>query len=597
MFALVVRRLLATAALVCALVLGVVAAPALSTRPWRAGPVDFSMTPADALLGKPSARAAGVVSKPLRAPKRFNLVGVTWSDPGAEPGVAVRTRADGGAWSRWATLYAHSEDGPDPGAEPDARGASAPSWVGEADWVQYRVSERLRGLRLHFVNVQGTATAADRARSAVRRLASAATTSLADLLRAAGARAAEPQPQVVPRAGWGAADCPPRRAPDYGEVRTAFIHHTVNSNDYTRAEAPSVVLGICRFHRNTNGWNDIGYNFLVDRFGTIYEGRAGGIDQPVVGAQAEGYNTQSTGIANLGTFTSVRQTPEALRAIARLIRWKLPIHGAPTAGKTTLVSAGGSSNRFPAGRAVPAQRVIGHRDTGATSCPGEALYAQLPELRRLVGNVGPSGAATRLRAQLGGRVRSVRFGQTAAVTGHLTVAGGPPLARQAVDVQAYIGRRWRTVARTLTGESGDFAATIKPIRNRSLRARYAGFGQLRPATSPRFNVGVRPIFSLSRTARRASRGTRVVVRGRVRPRKARVYQVLQLRRGRRYRTIGTSVLKVPRHGRFRGTFVPARSGAYRFYLVARADHATARSSSTKVTLRVGRSPAGGVRAP
>ncbi|MDQ4048821.1 MAG: peptidoglycan recognition protein, partial [Actinomycetota bacterium] len=478
-----------------------------------------------------------------------------------------------------------------------ARGGSAPSWVGEADWVQYRLSERLRGLRLHFVNVQGTATAADRARSAVRRLASAGAASLAGVMRAAGARAADPQPQIVSRAAWGAADCPPRRAPDYGEVRAAFVHHTVNSNDYTRSEAPSVVLGICRFHRNTNGWNDIGYNFLVDRFGTIYEGRAGGIDQPVVGAQAEGYNTQSTGIANLGTFTSLRQTPEAMRAMARVIRWKLPIHGAPTAGGTTLVSAGGSSNRFAAGRSVPVQRVIGHRDTGATSCPGEALYAQLPELRRLVGNLGPSGVATQLLAEVGGRRRSVRFGQTALVAGRLSAAGGAALARQPVEVQAFIGRRWRTVAAGSTGDAGHFAATVKPMRNRSLRARYAGSGDLRPATSPTFHVGVQPIVSISRTARRASRSTRVVVRGRVLPRKARVYQVLQQRRGRGFRTLATTALKVGRDGRFRGSFAPARSGTYRFYVVARGDHATARSSSSKLLLRVGRSRGGGATAP
>ena len=90
----------------------------------------------------------------------------------------------------------------------------------------------------------------------------------------------------------------------------------------------------------------------------------------------------------------------------------------------------------------------------------------------------------------------------------------------------------------------------------------------------------------------------MVVRGRVRPRKARVYQVVQqLRRGRRYRTVGTKALKVTRNGRFRGTFVPGRRGVYRFYVVARADRTTARSASPKFVVRVGRSRGGGVRAP
>ena len=164
------------------------------------------------------------------------------------------------------------------------------------------------------------------------------------------------------------------------------MHHTVTANDYTREEAPAAVLAMCRYHRNSNGWNDIGYNFLVDRFGTIYEGRAGGIDQPVVGAQAQGYNAQSTGIANIGTYTSTGQTPEALNAMAALIRWKLPIEGAPTAGTTTLTSAGGSSNRFPAGRQVtPA---AGDRP------PGHRLH-RLPRKRAL----RPAAAAARAGGQ------------------------------------------------------------------------------------------------------------------------------------------------------------------------------------------------------
>ena len=78
------------------------------------------------------------------------------------------------------------------------------------------------------------------------------------------------------------------------------------------------MLGICRYHRDSNGWNDIGYNFLVDKYGQIFEGRAGGSTRPVIGAQAQGYNSHSTGIACLGTFTDARRTTDAgLDALAR----------------------------------------------------------------------------------------------------------------------------------------------------------------------------------------------------------------------------------------------------------------------------------------
>ncbi len=243
-----------------------------------------------------------MISEPLRAPKRFNLVGLRWRGPGA-PGIALRTRLDDGDWSRWTSVASQLEDAPDPHTgEPVAQRASDPVWVGEADWVQYRMTRRVRGVRLHFVNVQGTATAADRLRTALRGAVNAGVVTVAGVARA---DAAEPQPAIVPREDWGADDCRPRTAPDLGEVKAAFIHHTVTANDYTPEEAPQIVLGICRFHRNSNGWNDVGYNFLVDKYGTIYEGRAGGIDQPIIGAQAQGYNAQSTGIANLGTHSSV----------------------------------------------------------------------------------------------------------------------------------------------------------------------------------------------------------------------------------------------------------------------------------------------------
>ena len=103
------------------------------------------------------------------------------------------------------------------------------------------------------------------------------------------------EPPIVTRAGWGADEALRSGAPLYGVVRCAFVHHTVNGNTYSRSQAPALVRGIYYYPRRSNGWRDIGYNFLIDRFGTIYEGRYGGVAKAVIGAQVLGFNSMSTG--------------------------------------------------------------------------------------------------------------------------------------------------------------------------------------------------------------------------------------------------------------------------------------------------------------
>jgi N-acetylmuramoyl-L-alanine amidase-like protein len=572
------KRFLITGALVGALAFLLATAPALSLRPYRPDPVDFSIA---------AAAGAGNVSSPIHTAKRFNMLAVSWRGTAA-PDVEVRTRRDGDDWGPWTPVASHDADGPDPGAETADKTISTPTWAGEADWVQYRSDRRLRGVRLVFQNLRGTATRADRLRNGLRRVANAGVLRIAGIARTPIAAAGGPKPAIVSREAWGAEDCQPRTSPEYGEVKVAFVHHTVNANDYTRDEASDVVLGICRFHRNSNGWNDIGYNFLVDRFGTIYEGRAGGVSKAVVGAQAQGYNAQSTGIANLGTFTDVGQTPEALRAMARLIRWKLPASGVPTAGTTTMVSAGGDTNRFPAGRRISVKRVIGHRDTGSTECPGDALYAQLPELRRLVGDVQPGGVSTRVTAKVKAKGSSVAYGRKATVAGRVTVAGSSPLQALPVEIQAFVGSRWKTVFRTTTSLSGSYAGLVKPIRNRNVRARFPGQGDLRASSSVSARLGVKPVITITRRPRSARAGRRVSLRGRVKPRKRYVWQVLQQRRGERWKVVGARRLKVTKKGTFSGSFIASRAGSYRFYVASRRDSATARSASKPYAVRVGR---------
>ena len=519
-------------------------------------PFDFELAPRG--TAKASAASGGwVVSRPLRTPHRFQLLGMRWRGR-AEPRIVVRVRRPRRGWSRWQAIAAHADHNPDARGGERTSSASDPLWVGDANAVQYRISRRVPGLRLHFVNVGSGA----RARAAQ-----------------------EPQPGFVPREAWGADQCRPRGAPEYGAVKAVHVHHTVSLNDYSAAEAPSIVLAICRYHRNSNGWNDIGYNALVDKYGVLYEGRAGGLDQAVVGAQAQGYNAQTSGIANIGDHSAVEQTPQALAAIARFIRWKLGVHGQPLFGTVTLASTGGPTNRFAVGRRVTVPRVLGHRDTNSTACPGTALYGQLDELRRMVetGAPGVPAFATRLEATLGDT--RVDFGETASVSGRLVAPDGTPLVGEVVEVKVNGDGRWRTARRTTTAPDGSFTTELRPRLRMYVRVRYPGRPQVAPTLSTRLLLRVRPLVRIASPRTRGVAGKRVPVRGRVAPRKRIVHLVLQQRIRARWRKVGVRAVPA-RRGRFRSSFVPAYTDLYRFYVVAKADLDTDRGASAGQVLRV-----------
>ena len=579
-------RILPLAAALTIAVLALVASPALSAAPYRPDPVDFELA---APAGEPVA-ARGVrdhVSSPARAPKRFNVVGLHWRGPGENARLRVRVKRDGGRWTKWRTLDTSTSEGPDAGTgERPARGISGPAWAGQADWVQYRSGRRLPGARFHFVNTTGTATAAARRRTARRR----------------SVRAAEAQPAMVSREGWGAQDCKPRSGPDYGEVKMAFVHHTVNLNDYSREEAPAVVLGICRYHRNSNGWNDIGYNFLVDKYGTTYEGRAGGIDQPVVGAQAQGFNSVSTGIANVGTFEDVPQSDEALNAMARLIRWKLPLHGAPTAGSVTVTSAGGDSNRYGAGAQVTMNRISGHRDGNHTSCPGGALYAQLPELRRRAGNVQPQPGTNNGVSQTATRLLAtpptvIAYPQPARVTGRVSSFGGGGDGGLPVQLQRQTASgSFKTIVRGTTGAGGSFALAFNPSKRAVVRVRFPGDSSHGASESRPATINVRPQLAWTRPASSATPGAIVSVPGAIAPRKPSVRLVVQRRSGKGRKGRIASIAARAGTGRYKARIRLRTAGLYRMYVVYVGDKKNLPVSSKPFFVRV-KKGGGGTAAP
>ena len=539
------------------MVLCVLALPtAAAAKPGK--PFDFELAPHAATAS--IARLGPVVSPKLRTQRRFNLVGMRWRG-GGEPTIRVRVRRAGHGWSRWQSLEAHADHNPDPRTGERLAAASDPLWVGSADAVQYRMSRHVSGLRLHFVNVGRYARPA-----------------------AAGCPGRS-EPDFVSRAEWGASACPPRQKPLSGTVKAVVVHHTVSLNDYTPDEAPAIVLAICRYHRNSNGWNDIGYNALVDKYGVLYEGRAGGLDQPVVGAHAQGFNSVTAGIASIGDHTQVEATPETLSAIARYARWRLEVAGQPLSGKVTLTSAGGSESRYGAGVRVREERVFGHRDVGRTACPGELLYGQLDQLRDMVATgVGAESTPTaHVSAALAHY--TIDYGEIVPLNGLLSGPDGLPLAGAPVDVQTNSEGRWVTSTELTTASDGTFVGTLRPRKRMYVRFRFPGLITVPGATSSRLLLRLRPVIKLRRPASRGRRGVRVPVAGSVGPRKRWVWVVLQQRIHGRFRTVGARAVRT-RAGRFSSSFVPGFRASYRYAVVAKSDADTDRGSTGWRTLRV-----------
>ncbi|GGL85792.1 hypothetical protein GCM10010129_31890 [Streptomyces fumigatiscleroticus] len=197
-------------------------------------------------------------------------------------------------------------------------------------------------------------------------------------------RHSAPAPRIVARSVWlgsAARRQPPPRYDD--EVVAVFVHHTDTPNDYDCADTPRILRGLYSGQTGDRDWDDLGYNFVVDRCGTVYEGRAGGTGRPVTGAHTQGFNHRTAGIAALGTFGEGVPVPRALTdAIAALAAWKLGMSDTDPRGHVRLVSSSGRS-RYAAGTAATLPAVAGHSDGYMTSCPGAALGARLPAVREL----------------------------------------------------------------------------------------------------------------------------------------------------------------------------------------------------------------------
>jgi hypothetical protein len=311
---------------------------------------------------------------PARTTRPFTTVGVTWRhDPAVQRVTAVVRWRASGSWSAWRTLSGDDDDVPDTGsvdATPALRDGTAPLWVGRSDGVQVRVTTasgvQPQDLRLELVD-PGT-SAAD-AQPAPRDVA----------------HASESQPSILTRADWGADESIRRGSPSYNAtVKVGFVHHTDTANGYAMSEVPAMLRSIYAYHVKSNGWSDIGYNYLVDRFGRVWEGRYGGITRAVVGAHTGGFNTDSFGTSLLGNYTTEVPSAAMLTSLEQLFAWKLGAYYREPNGTATLRSAGGGTSKYPAGTYHEFDVVSGHRDAGNTSCPGNATYARMGQIRSAI---------------------------------------------------------------------------------------------------------------------------------------------------------------------------------------------------------------------
>ncbi|MGN6189312.1 MAG: N-acetylmuramoyl-L-alanine amidase [Conexibacter sp.] len=490
--------------------------------------------------------SAGWRTPELRPARPFELVGAQWRGAGAQ--VELRARRTDGRWSRWARVV-----------------AGEPVWSGRAVAVQLRGAAPVRDLRVRAVALGRASGPAPGARAAARSVAGG--------------------PPIVPRSAWDPHDrCRPRVPARYGRVDFAVVHHTETLSAYSRAQSAAIVLGICLFHRDGNRWNDIGYDLLVDRYGTVFEGRAGGVDQPVLGAQSGGWNAVSTGVAMIGSYTSASPPAVALRALERALAWKLSLAGVPAQGSVVERSSGGERgvNRYRRGALVRFARIAGHRDADFTSCPGGALYALLPQIRRAVAALLPAPRDELTLAPVGAPIEQAPW----LLTGRLALGNGrrPAGVDVRVEQQGADGV-WRAVAAARTGADGIWSATPTLLVNGPLRA-VATLPGGRELAAPTVPAQVRTGIAV-RVSRRVVRpGGELELTGATSPAKARVRVLVERRRaGNRFERVLAWTITTD-DGGFARTLRLSAPGAYRLRAATAADQTNAAGASRPVAVRV-----------
>ncbi|ORL30002.1 N-acetylmuramoyl-L-alanine amidase [Prescottella equi] len=327
-----------------------------------------------------------------------------------------------------------------PGAAeaPEAPAAEAPAPQEESDATQplgYTPAAVSKPLR------QATLTANDVAAVLINPGSGPQDANLADIATPTSVNGVN----IISRKAWGANEGIRCQNPTYDDsTGGATVHHTAETNNYTREQSAGIVRGIYAYHAQSLGWCDIGYNVLVDRFGQIFEGRFGGLDRPVQGAHAGGFNENTVGIAMMGNFVNEPAPAATIESVGKYLGWRLKLANLNPKGQVTMYSEGTQYSKYPLGQRVVLPTIFAHRDVGYTECPGSAAYAQMDQIRNIAaanygGNTGGGGSTPPTNPSNGGGnngganpVGSLDLNAQipAVVNGILSIADSNPIARQ-----------------------------------------------------------------------------------------------------------------------------------------------------------------------
>jgi hypothetical protein len=378
---------------------------------------------------------SAVRSRPLTACAGFwfTALGVVWHQRGPEAvhGSISWFAEAGSVLGR--SAFSPDADAPGQGA-PDFRSGLVSSdlvWSGGGRCarivVQFPAGITISGLRIAFANTSGSAAGPGTGPPDVTPAPDLGNAPPSIGVQAGGGPR---MPAMISRASWGAdprafnTGSPGCSAPYYApEVKVAYVHHTSGSNSYSRSRADDVVRGIYWFHTQERGYCDIAYSFLVDRYGRVFVGRFGGADLPVIPGSQAGFNPYTFSVSLMGNFQIASPPKAAIASLERVLAWRLDVAHVPATGKTTLVSQGYDTDRYPPGVRVTMHTIEGHRRTSQTDCPGDHIEVLLPQIRRTVAAMGgpkilrPRQSAQRVTPGNG----TVRFTATATVPLRWTV--------------------------------------------------------------------------------------------------------------------------------------------------------------------------------